>query len=116
VDFDAPSHLGEEEVPAASSLTPIPVIGAVLTHPDGGGHVVCTHLCKVPLQDPIVKTIEEERDAKVHRVFWFDSTTKDTKSFAAGLGLGTSTPNKPSLNSSMSLLAAARSAHYSRRN
>lgn len=44
------------------------------THPDGGGHVICTHLGKVPLQHPIVQPIEEEGDAEVHCILWFDPT------------------------------------------
>jgi len=49
------------------------------THPDGRGHVIRTHLGEVPLQHPVVKTVEEEGDAKVHGVFGFDSATEEPK-------------------------------------
>lgn len=48
------------------------VLRARWTHPYGRRHVVCTHFCKVPLKNTIVEAIEEERNAKVHGIFWFD--------------------------------------------
>lgn len=58
------------------------------THPDGGGHVIRTHLGEVPLQHPIVEAIEEEGDPEVHGIFWLDSTREeptDTKDLVLGL-------------------------------
>lgn len=68
--FQAPPIRGQEPCLGGS---------AALTHPNGRGHVIRTHLGKVPLQHPVVKTVEEEGDAEVHRIFWFDSTTEQPK-------------------------------------
>lgn len=80
-EFDALSRLGEAKATALTdALQAPPIMGQdsclgdsmALTHPDCQGHVIHTHLGKVTLQHPVVKTVEEEGDAEVHCIFWFD--------------------------------------------